>query len=168
MEKKTAVRIVTLAIVFILIAAAACLGLVMCSSETPLDGFRTTAINELLDRSGAKERLEAEMYEHAEEVAQSAGIPVELVNTGIEMLDVTEWRAVELPTDAEETATFRTEYRNQPVTLTTYDDLSLVTLEVWNQSVSFKVPESTQTFTSLAPYASSLMDLGTLSAEGYY
>ncbi len=167
MEKKTAVRIVTLAIVFILLAGIACLGLVMCSSDTPFEGMRTTAINEILDRSGAKERLEAEMYAHADDVAQSTGVPVELINAGIEMLDVTEWRAVDLPADAEETATFNTEYRNQQVTLTTYDDLSLVSLGIWNQNVCFKVPESTQTFTLLAPYASSLQDLGLLSAQGY-
>ena len=167
MEKKTAVRIVTLAIVFILLAGVACLGLVMCSSETPFEGMRSAAINEILDRSGAKERLEAEMYAHADAVAESAGIPVELVNSGIEMLNVTEWEAVDLPADAEETATFRTKYRDQQVTLTTYNDPSLVSLEVWNQSVCFKVPESTQTFTMLAPYASSLQDLGLLSAQGY-
>jgi hypothetical protein len=166
LEKKTAVRIVTLAIVFILLAGVACLGLVMCSSETPFEGMRTATINGILDRSGAKERLEAEMYAHADDVAESAGIPVELVNTGIEMLNVTEWKAVDLPADAEETATFRTQYRDQQVTLTTYDDPSLVTLGIWNQSVCFKVPESTQTFTTLAPYASSLQDLGLLSAQG--
>ena len=156
MEKKTAVRIVTLAIVFILLAGVACLGLVMCSSETPFEGMRTATINGILDRSGAKERLEAEMYAHADDVAESAGIPVELVNTGIELLNVTEWKAVDLPA----------EYRDQQVTLTTYDDPSLVTLGIWNQSVCFKVPESTQTFTTLAPYASSLQDLGLLSAQG--
>ena len=167
MEKKTAVRIVTLAIAFILLAAIACLGLVMCTSDTPFEGMRTTAINELLDRSGAKERLEAEMYAHAEDIAQSVGVPVELVNAGIEMLDITEWKAVDLPSDAQKTATFNTEYRNQQISLTTYDDPSLVTLGIWNQSVCFRVPESAQTFTSLAPYASTLQDLGELGAQEY-
>lgn len=164
MERKTAVRIVSLAIFFILLAGAACVGLVTCGSQTPLEGARVAAINTLLDRTGAKQRLESELYAHADAIAEQAGVPVELVNAGIGMMNVTEWRAVELPSDVSETAKFETDYRGQAVSLTTYDDPSLVTVGILGQSICFEVPASTQTFTQFAPYASNLSDLGLLGA----
>lgn len=160
MERKTAVRIVTLAIIFILAAGAACLGLVTCGSQTPLEGARVAAINTLLDKTGAKQRLESELYAKADAIAEETGIPVELVNTGIGMANVTEWKAVSLPADVTETAKFETKFRDQALSLTTYDDPSLVTVGIWGQSICFEVPDSTQTFTKIAPYVSSLSDLG--------
>ena len=160
MEKRTARRIVTMAIILILLAGLACGALIMCGSETPLAGARASAVNALLDSTGVKERLDAELRTQAERVAQQTGVPVEVLDAGIDMLDITHWEAADLPDDVAVASSFELEVEGQDVTVTAYDDPSYVTIGAFGQEVTFDVPTSAQSFTSLAPYLDGLQGLG--------
>ena len=160
MEKKTAVRIVTVALLLILIAGAACAVLVTCTAHTPLEGARVTAINTFLDKTGAKTRIESELHAQAGKISEQTGLPVEVVNSGIEMLDIEDWEVTTLPADAVSVGTFETDYKGKTVKVTTYEDASYVTVDAYGQSITFNVPESAQTFTEMAPYLHSAQDLG--------
>lgn len=160
MEKKTAVRIVTVALLLILVAGAACAALVTCTANTPLEGARVTAINTFLDKTGAKAHIEGELHAQADKISEQTGVPVEAVNMGIEMLDIEDWEATTLPADAVSVGTFETDYKGQTVKVTTYEDASYLTVDVYGQSITFDVPESAQMFTKMAPYLDSAEDLG--------
>ena len=160
MEKKTAARIVTVAVLLILIAGAACAVLVTCTANTPLEGARVTAINTFLDNIGAKTHIESELHAQADKISEQTGLPVEVVNTGIEMLDIEDWEATSLPSDAVSIGTFETDYKGQTVRVTAYEDASYLTVDVYGQSITFDVPESAQLFTEMAPYLDSAEDLG--------
>ncbi len=162
MERKTMIRIVMAAILFVVLAIAGCFALIMCSSQTPLESARVTALNTLLDQTGAKERVDAELRAHADELSEKTGLPSALVETGIDMLNVKEWKATVLPSDAVETSTFKTEVNGQQVQLTTYKDPSYVTVNAYGQTVTFDIPESAQTIAELAPYAQDAQESGLL------
>ena len=160
MEKRTAVRIVTIALLLILAAGAACAVLVTCTANTPFEGARVTAINTFLDKTGAKTHIESELHAQAGKISEQTGLPVEVVNSGIEMLDIEDWEVTTLPADAVSVGTFETDYRGKTVKVTTYEDASYVTVDAYGQSITFNVPESAQTFTEMAPYLHSAQDLG--------
>ena len=160
MEKRTAVRIVTIALLLILAAGAACAVLVTCTANTPFEGARVTAINTFLDKTGAKTHIESELHAQAGKISEQTGLPVEVVNSGIEMLDIEDWEVTTLPADAVSVGTFETDYRGKTVKVTTYEDASYVTVDAYGQSITFDVPESAQMFTKMAPYLHSAEDLG--------
>ena len=160
MEKRTAVRIVTIALLLILAAGAACAVLVTCTANTPFEGARVTAINTFLDKTGAKTHIESELHAQAGKISEQTGLPVEVVNSGIEMLDIEDWEVTTLPADAVSVGTFETDYKGKTVKVTTYEDASYVTVDAYGQSITFNVPESAQTFTEMAPYLHSAQDLG--------
>ena len=160
MEKRTAVRIVTIALLLILAAGAACAVLVTCTANTPFEGARVTAINTFLDKTGAKTHIESELHAQADKISEQTGLPVEVVNSGIEMLDIEDWEVTTLPADAVSVGTFETAYKGKTVKVTTYEDASYVTVGVYGQSITFDVPESAQMLTKMAPYLHSAEDLG--------
>ena len=160
MEKRTAVRIVTIALLLILAAGAACAVLVTCTANTPFEGARVTAINTFLDKTGAKTHIESELHAQAGKISEQTGLPVEVVNSGIEMLDIEDWEVTTLPADAVSVGTFETDYKGKTVKVTTYEDASYVTVDAYGQSITFDVPESAQMFTKMAPYLHSAEDLG--------
>ena len=162
MARKTMGRIVALAIAFILIAAVACGGLVMCSSDSPFENTRTHAINTLLDKTGIKARLERELYAYADKIARETGVPVELINKAIETLDVQHWEVATLPDDVTETGSLSTEYQGHKLKVITYDDPNYVTFEALGQSVTFDVPTSAEAYSTLVPYVSTAQDIGLL------
>ena len=157
---KTMKRIVAAAIFLILLAGVAVFGLVMCSSDTPFENLRTDAINTLIEKTGVKQRMESELYAHAEKFAEDTGIPIGLVDEAVSTLDITNWEAIALPDDAVENGSISTDFDGQHYELTTYEDPSYVTVAAFGQVITFEVPESAQTFTRYGPYLSSFQDLG--------
>ena len=157
MEKRTMRRIVTTAIVLILAAGLACFGLVTCTSNTPLEGARVDAINMVLDNTGLKERVDGALRDKARTIAEENGVPYSVLEVGIDLLDIPNWKAAKLPKSADKATTFTLDYGGQDVSITAYDDPSYVTLGAYGQEVTFDIPESAQTFTTLAP----LLDNGT-------
>ncbi len=158
---KTMRNVVITAILLIVVAIGAS-ALVMtggCSkafsflgSANPFAGAQVAATNALIDQSGVKDRVESELYSHANLISEKTGLPVEAVNAGIASLDVQNWEAVEKPTGVTETANFTVEAEGTPISVTTYDNTGIVTVEVYGQEVTLAVPESAQAYSEYLPY----------------
>ena len=166
MLRKTMVRIVITAIVFIALAGAAVFALVSYNGSGSLGDMRSGALNFVIDQSGIKQRIEDQLYDQANEFAEKHGVPVAFLNSAIETLDVQSWKATSLPEDASENGNIEGELAGHPVKITSYDDPSYVTVDAYGQSITFEVPESAKTYTSLMPYASQAKDLGLLQLIG--
>lgn len=163
---RTMRNIVLTAILLIALAAAAC-GLVLTGGFSnvnlpslgdlnPFAGAKATATNALIESSGIKDRVDSELRAHADDIAAQTGVPIEMVNAGIDELAVQDWQATEKPATAVETATYSVEADGTPVDITTYDDESIVTVEAYGQEVTLAVPESAQQFADYLPLLESL------------
>ena len=166
---KTMRNVVITAILLIAIAVGASAMVLMggCSSAfsflgsaNPFPGAQAAATNLAIDQLGIKDRIESELHAQAGKISEQTGLPVEVVNSGIEMLDIEDWEVTTLPADAVSVGTFETDYKGKTVKVTTYEDASYVTVDAYGQSITFNVPESAQTFTEMAPYLQSAQDLG--------
>ena len=155
---KTMRRIVIAAILLILIAGAACVALFTCSAGTPLEGARTATLNTVIEQTGVKDRMKAELNSKASEIADQYGVPAELLNAGIDMLDIESWKVVDTPTNATVKKTVEMDVSGSPVQITTYDDDSILSirgegkLNTYGQTITFEIPESAQSVASLLPY----------------
>ena len=169
---KTMRRIVIASIVLIALAAAACLAVYSCSVGTPLEGVRTSALNTLIDQAGVKDKIKSELETRAEETAEQYGIPVELLDAGIDMLAIEDWKVVDTPTDKGVNKTVEVDVGGNPVQVTLYDDPSLVSVKgdgainTFGQMVTFEIPESAQTAVSMLPYIDAAEELDAASLLG--
>ena len=158
---KTMRNVVITAILLIAVAAGAC-ALVLtggCSkvfgflgSSNPFAGAQVAATNAIIDQAGVKDRVESELYGHAEQISAKTGIPVEVVNAGIASLDIQNWEAVEKPAGVTETANFTVEADGTPISVTTYDQTDIVTIGVFGQEVTMAIPDSAQAYSDYLPY----------------
>ncbi len=158
---KTMRNVVIAAILMIVIAGGACALVVTggCSSafnflgtSNPFSGAQVAAQNTLIDQLGVKDRIESELYSHVNEISEATGIPAPVLNAGIAQLDIQDWEAVEKPANAKETSNFTVDADGTPVSVTTYDDTSIVTVEAYGQEVTLGIPESAQTYSDFLPY----------------
>jgi len=166
MAGKTMRRIVAVAIALILMAGAACAGLFILGSNSPLETARAHAINLVLDQAGLKNRIESELYKRADQFAEKTGVPVEIVNKAIDVLDVKHWEAATLPKNLKETGSFETDIGGHTISFTSYDDPSYVTLAAHGQEVTFDVPKSAEVYTTIIPYAETASDFGVTDMLG--
>ncbi len=166
MAGKTMRRIVTAAITLILLAGVACAGLFFFGSNTPLETTRAEAINVVLDQAGLKERIESALYKGADRFAEETGVPVEIVNKAIDVLDVTHWEATTLPDNVKKTGSVDADIEGGAISITSYDDPSYITLGAYGQEVTFDVPKSTEAFTSIIPYAQTASEYGVFDLLG--
>ncbi len=158
---RTMRNIVITCILLIVLAGAACM-LVLngdkvgsafstLSQLNPFSGAQTAATNALIDSSGMKDRVESELYAHADAIAARTGMPVEAVNEGIGSLAIQDWQAVEKPRDSSETGSYSVNADGTQVGVTTYADPSIVTVEAYGQEVTLAIPESAQDYLYLLP-----------------
>lgn len=164
---KTMRNIVITCILLIVLAGAACALVVTggCSAtaNNPLAALlpanvQTDATNALIDASGIKDHIETELRSRADEIAEQTGIPVSVLDYGIDTLDIQNWEATEKPTADEATATgtYSFDADGTPVDITTYDDTSVVTVSAYGQELTLAVPESAQQYVYLIPLAEAL------------
>ena len=71
MLRKTMVRIVITAIVFIALAGTAVFALVSYNGSGSLGDMRSGALNFVIDQSGIKQRIEDQLYDQANEFAET-------------------------------------------------------------------------------------------------
>ena len=157
---KTMRNVVITAVALILIAAGAC-ALVLtggCSSmfgflggSNPFPSAQVAATNALIDQSGVKDRVENALHAQAQEVADEYGIPIEILEAGIEDLAIQEWEAVEKPADAAETGTYTVDADGTQVEITTYDDPNYLGVKAYGLETTMGVPESALPYTALIP-----------------
>ena len=123
------------------------------AGENPFQSARTDAINTLIDVSGVKDRIESELQARAEELSEETGLPLPILEYGIETLAIQDWEATEKPTEdqASETGTYSVVADGTPLDITAYDDPSYITVTVYGQEITLAVPESAQPYVYLLP-----------------
>ena len=150
-------RIIITAILFIAVAGIA-VALVMsggCSrvAKDPIEGMKNGAVNVVLNSSGIKGKVDAELRTRANAIAGEMGIPESVVNTMVDSLAIEDWEATSLPDNAQPTGTYEFNVEGTPTRVTTYEDPSIVTIDVYGQPVTMAVPESARNYVPLIGYA---------------
>ena len=162
---KTMRNIVIVAILLIALAAAACFALFTCSAGTPLEGARTSALNTIIDKSGVKDKVKEHLATRSQDLADQYGIPHEVVDMGVDMLAIDDWKVVDTPTDSKVKETVEFDVQGSPVQVTLYDDPSVVSLKgngeinTFGQDITFSIPESAQTAVGILPYIDAAEDI---------
>lgn len=158
-------RIVIVAILLIALAGAACFAVLICSTDTPFEGARTATLNTIIDNTGVKDRVKTALSNKASDVAEKYGVPEELVDAGMDMLAIEDWKVTETPANAAVEKTVEMDVGGSPVQITTYDDKSIVSLKgegklnTFGQTITFKIPESAQGIADLLPYLDATEDV---------
>lgn len=111
-----------------------------------IDGGKVAATNAAIDASGIKSRAQEALESNAEAIASRTGLPLKVVDSAIESLDIESWQVAVLPKDAQPTGTFDLEYNGMAADVTTYADPSIVTVDMYGQKVTLAVPEKSQPY----------------------
>lgn len=160
------------AILLIALAAAACFALYNCSAGTPFESVRTSALNTVIDQSGVKEKIKNQLDQKASSLAERYGLPAELADTGVDMLEVDKWKVVDTPDESTVKKTVEFDIKGSPVQVTLYDDPSVISVEgngeinTYGQKISFEVPASAQAVVGMLPYADSSEEVDAASMVG--
>ncbi len=107
---------------------------------------KAAATNVVLDTSGVKEQAKEALSQHSDAIAAATGLTTGEVNGLITNLNVDDWKATALPSDAVAATTVDASALGIDGTVTLYDDPSYVTLNAYGQNVTFEVPESAQAY----------------------
>lgn len=108
------------------------------------DQAGVNAANAALDAIGIKEKADALLHDNADLIAKKTGLPASVVDSMIDELDIQSWQVATLPSDAVPQGSADLEYEGTTVTLTTYEDPSIVTVQTRAGSVTLAVPPSAQ------------------------
>lgn len=163
---KTMRRIVIVAILLIALAGIACFALLNCSAGTPLESARTATLNTIIDQTGVKDRIKTELANKAGDIASEYGVPEEILDAGIDMLAIDDWKVVDTPSKAKVDKTVEMDVGESVVQVTTYDDDSIVSikgdgkLNTFGQTITFEVPESARGAANLLSYIDAAEELG--------
>lgn len=111
-----------------------------------IDGGKVAATNAAIDASGVKAKAQEALESNAELIAQRTGLPLKVVDSAIESLDIESWQVAVLPSGAQPTGTFDIDYNGIAAEVTTYADPSIVTVDMYGQSVTLAVPEKSQPY----------------------
>lgn len=113
-------------------------------AENPFSGFFKSSMNAALDSSGIKDQIQDTLYSKVDTIAKKTGVPASKVKKKIDQLDISNWKATTLPSDAKPKQTETIDYKGSPAKVTTYDDPSIVTVDSNGIAVTFEVPKSAQ------------------------
>ncbi len=111
-----------------------------------IDGGKVAATNAAIDASGIKTKAQETLEDSSEAIASRTGLPLAVVDNAIEALDIESWQVAPKPTGATEKKTVDLAYGGTQATVTTYDDPSVVTVQMYGQAVTLAVPESSQPY----------------------
>lgn len=157
---KTMRNVVITAILLIVIAVGASAMVMMggCSSAfsflgsaNPFPGAQAAATNLAIDQLGIKDRIESELHTQAQNIADEYGVPIEVLNAGIDDLAIQDWKAVAKPESVTETGNYQVDANGTSVGITTYDDNSIVGVSAYGVDATLEVPESARPYTALIP-----------------
>lgn len=108
------------------------------------DQAGANAANAALDAIGIKEKADGILRDNAGLISQETGLPESMVNAMIDDLDIQSWQVTPLPANATPANSANLDHEGTNVTLTTYDDPSIVTVETPAGTVTLAVPASAQ------------------------
>lgn len=146
-------RIVGTVLVLVIIFAVAAVLLLSNGFATkagdPLADVKNGVVNTVIDATGMKTRLDQSVRKTASEAAAKWGIPQSMVDGVVDQVDITEWKVTSLPDGVTQQGTYSFNLDDTTAQITTYDDPSVVTLNIYGQTVTMEAPESAQGFVSL-------------------
>lgn len=120
-------------------------------SANPFAGAQAAATNLVIDQLGIKDRIESEFHTQAQKVADEYGIPIEILNAGIDDLAIQDWEAVEKPANVTATGSYHVDANGTSVGITTYDDAGVVGVSAYGVDTTLAIPQSAQPYTALIP-----------------
>lgn len=141
--------------VLVIIAAFAALCIfssTQLGNANPITGITTAIQNQALDRLGIKDKIDSTLRDNEDAIANYTGMSTSQVDDMIDNLDIQDWNATELPSDATVANTYHGNYGGTEATITTYDDPSYVTVCANDQDITLSVPESAQSYLSYLQY----------------
>ncbi|MDO4399857.1 MAG: hypothetical protein Q4D27_02785 [Coriobacteriia bacterium] len=113
------------------------------SGTNALSNAATTV---MLQNGSLTQQVESALYDNDELIAQKLGVTASEVDDFVRNLDLSNWEAVELPSDVTAAGEYEYEYEGQPVSATLYDDPEYVTVNIGGQEVTLHVSESASQF----------------------
>lgn len=110
---------------------------------------KAAATNAAIDASGVKSKVQDTIDTYRDDIAAATGLTGEQVDAAVNGLDIENWQATSLPSDASATSTVDGSSLGIDGSVTTYDDPSYVTITAYGQTITMSVPESAQTYLPL-------------------
>ena len=145
-----------LAITILAIVAAFAVLCIFSSTQlgnaNPITGITTAIQNQALDNLGIKSKIDSTLRNNEEAIANYTGMSESQVDDMIDNLDIQDWNATQLPSNATVANTYNGNYGGTEATITTYDDPSYVTVCANDQNITLSVPESAQSYLSYLQY----------------
>ena len=145
-----------LAITVLAIVAAFAVLCIFSSTQlgnaNPITGITTAIQNQALDNLGIKSKIDSTLRNNEEAIANYTGMSESQVDDMIDNLDIQDWNATQLPSNATVANTYNGNYGGTEATITTYDDPSYVTVCANDQNITLSVPESAQSYLSYLKY----------------
>lgn len=145
-----------LAITVLAIVAAFAVLCIFSSTQlgnaNPITGITTAIQNQALDNLGIKSKIDSTLRNNEEAIANYTGMSESQVDDMIDDLDIQDWNATQLPSNATVANTYNGNYGGTEATITTYDDPSYVTVCANDQNITLSVPESAQSYLSYLQY----------------
>lgn len=141
--------------VLVIVAAFAALCIfssTQLGNANPITGITTAIQNQALDNLGIKSKIDSTLRNNEESIANYTGMSTSQVDNMIDNLDIKDWNATQLPSDATVANTYNGNYGGTEATITTYDDPSYVTVCANDQNITLSVPESAQSYLSYLQY----------------
>ena len=108
------------------------------------DGLKSGATNIALNASGIKTKISDTLSSNVSNIASATGMSESQVRAAIVDLDLENWNATTLPSDAVATGTYSGNYGGTSATITTYENSGYVTINAYGQDVTLEVPDSAQ------------------------
>lgn len=118
-----------------------------------INAAKNDATNAALDASGIKQNVQDDLLKHSADIAQATGLSTDQVEAGISSLNIPNWKAITLPSDAVESAVYPLDFQGLEGNIILYDDPSYVTVDSMGQRITLAVPASAEEF---LPYLSYL------------
>lgn len=145
-----------LAITVLAIVAAFAVLCIFSSTQlgnaNPITGITTAIQNQALDNLGIKSKIDSTLRNNEEAIANYTGMSESQVDDMIDNLDIQDWNATQLPSNATVANTYNGNYGGTEATITTYDNPSYVTVCANDQNITLSVPESAQSYLSYLQY----------------
>lgn len=120
--------------------------------KTGAADLQADALNQLIDASGAKGKVQAALNANVSQIAHRTGLPESTVRTGVAALDIEDWKAMALPQNAQASCTYPVSYNGIDASVTLYRDPSYLSLSTMGQQVTLQVPESAQPYVDYLGY----------------
>lgn len=107
-------------------------------------GAKAAAANVALDAVDAKGQVKNALDERTNDIAAATGLTTGEVSQAIANLDIDSWKATALPAGAVKTGTIDGSSLGIDGSITTYQDPTYITAEIYGQDITLAVPADVQ------------------------